>query len=174
MPEASHETWLTWAALTTTALAVLAAFASLQASRSATQVQLAAARQADQRAYYQTSAIKEHLFTLNRDLLASLRLSENKNPKAQRFLGDKIKEYEGKISRYGKDKNDLQKGAADLQKEVESYQQKNSSFTLTVMLLLIAILCSAVGALIRKKILWLLGLILGGWGIFYFVLGLIR
>jgi Domain of unknown function (DUF4337) len=174
MPEASQETWLTWAALTTTVLAVLTVVASLQASRSATRLQLAAARQADQRAYYQTSSLKERLFTLNRDVLASLRLMENKNPKAQRFLADKIKEYQGEITRSGKDKNDLQKGAADLQKEVENYQQKNGNFALTVMLLLLAILCSAVGALIRKKIMWLLGLILGGWGIFYFVLGLIR
>jgi hypothetical protein len=42
------------------------------------------------------------------------------------------------------------------------------------MLLQIAIMCSAVGALIKKKIMWLLGLILGGWGIYYLMMGFFR
>jgi hypothetical protein len=42
------------------------------------------------------------------------------------------------------------------------------------MLLQIAIMCSAVGALIKKKLLWLVGLILGGWGLYYVLMGFFR
>ena len=94
MPEAPKETWVTWVALTTTVLAVLAAIAALRASSYSTQVQLATTKEANQWAFYQAKSIKEHSYTLNRDILASVRLLETKNPKAQKFLSGKIKEYE--------------------------------------------------------------------------------
>ncbi|MCX5891054.1 MAG: DUF4337 family protein [Deltaproteobacteria bacterium] len=174
MPEASKETWVTWVALTATVLAVLAAIAALKATSYSTKVQLATTREANQWAYYQAKSIKEHSYALNRDILAAVRLQETKNPKLQRFLTDKIKEYEGEVARYDQEKGQIKKGAEDIQKEQEVYKQKNGNFAVAVMLLLIAIMCSAVGALIKKKIMWLLGLILGGWGIYYFVIGFLR
>ncbi len=78
------------------------------------------------------------------------------------------------MARYDKEKGQIKKGAEDIQKEQEVYKQKNGNFAVAVMLLQIAIMCSAVGALIKKKIMWLLGLILGGWGLYYFVFGFLR
>ncbi len=174
MPEAAKETWITWVALTATVLAVLAAIASLRAAGYSTKVQLATTREANQWAYYQAKSVKEHSYALNRDMLAAVRLQEAKNPKLQKFLTDKIKEYEGEVARYDKEKGQIKKDAEDIQKEQEVYKQKNGNFALAVMLLQIAIMCSAVGALIKKKIMWLLGLILGGWGLYYFVFGFLR
>lgn len=173
MPE-QKETWIQLVALTAAILAVLAAIAALRASSYSTKVQIATTKEANQWAYYQSKSIKEHSYTLNRDILASVKLLETKNPKAQKFLTDKIKEYEGEIVRYDKEKYQIKKNAEDIIKEQEGYKKKNSNFALAVMLLQIAILCSAVGALIKKKIMWLMGLILGGWGIYYFILGFIR
>ncbi len=174
MTEAPKETWITWVALTTTILAVLAAIASLRASSYSTRVQLATTKEANQWAYYQSKSIKEHSYALNRDILASVKLLETKNPKVQKFLTDKIKEYEGEIVRYDKEKYQIKKDAEDIIKEQEGYKKKNGDFALAVMLLQIAIMCSAVGALIKKKIMWLMGLILGSWGIYYFVMGFLR
>ncbi len=173
MPE-QKETWIQLVALTATVLAVLAAIAALRASSYSTRAQLATTREANQWGYYQFQSIKEHSYTLNRDILAAVRLLETKNPKTQKFLNGKIKEYEDEIARYAKEKDRLEKGVDDLSKEQEGYRLKNGDFSLAVLLLQIAILCSAVGALIKKKIVWLLGLILGGWGIYYFVLGFLR
>ena len=173
MPE-QKETWIQLVALTATVLAVLAAIAALRASSYSTKVQLATTQEANQWAYYQSKSIKEHSYTLNRDILAAVRLLETKNPKAQKFLNGKIKEYEDEIARYDKEKDQIKKSAEDINKEQEGYKQKNGDFALAVMLLQIAIMCSAVGALIKKKIMWLLGLILGGWGIYYFVMGFFR
>jgi len=173
MPE-QKETWIQLVALTATVLAVLAAIASLRAASYSTKVQLATTREANQWAYYQAKSIKEHSYALNRDILAAVRLQETKNPKLQRFLTDKIKEYEGEVARYDKEKGQIKKGAEDIQKEQEVFKQKNGDFAVAVMLLQIAIMCSAVGALIKKKIMWLMGLILGGWGLYYFVFGFLR
>ncbi len=174
MPEELKEKWITWVALTTTVLAVLAAIASLRASSYSTRVQLATTREADQWAFYQAKSIKEHGFALNRDVMAAVRLQEAKNPKAQKFAADKIKEYDAEAARYDKEKAEIKKNAEAIQKEQEIYQTKNGNFALAVMMLQIAIMCSAVGALIKKKIMWLLGLLLGGWGTFYLFLGFFR
>jgi hypothetical protein len=174
MPEAPKETWIQLVALTTTVLAVLAAIASLRASSYSTKVQLATTREANQWAYYQSKSIKGHSYTLNRDLLTSVRMLETKNPKAQKFLTGKIKEYEDKVARFDKEKQEIKQGAENIIKEQEVYKRKNGNFALSVVMLQIAIMCSAVGALIKKKLMWLVGLVLGGWGIFYFVMGFLR
>jgi hypothetical protein len=173
MAEEKKETWIQLVALTTTILAVLAAIASLRASSYSTKLQLATTREANQWAYYQAKSIKEHSYAINRDILTSVRLLETKNPKAHNFLTAKIKEYEGEIARYDKEKKEIKQGAEDIIKEQEVYKTKNGNFAVAVMLLQIAIMCSAVGALIKKKLLWLVGLIMGGWGIYYFVMGFI-
>lgn len=174
MPDASKETWITWVALTATVLAVLAAIASLRAASYCTKVQIATTKEANQWAYYQSKSIKEHSYTLNLDIIAAVRLLETKNPKAQKFLSGKIKEYEDEIARYNKEKNQIKQSAEDIIKEQEGYKKKNGDFALAVMLLQVAIMSSAVGALIKKKIMWLLGLIIGSWGIYYFLMGIIR
>ena len=127
MPE-QKETWITWVALTATVLAVLAAIAALRASSYSTRAQIATTKEANQWAYYQSKSIKEHSYTLNRDILASVKLLETKNPKAQKFLTDKIKEYEGEIARYDKEKYQIKKDAEDIIKEQEGYKQKNGDF----------------------------------------------
>jgi hypothetical protein len=173
MPE-QKETWIQLAALTAAVLAILAAVAALRAFSYSTRVQIAATQEANQWGYYQSKSLKEHSYTLNRDILAAVRLLETKNPKAQKFLNGKIKEYEDEIARADKEKDQIKKSAGDFIKEQEGYKQKNGDFALAVMLLLIAIMCSAVGALIKKKIMWLLGLLLGGWGLYYLALGFFR
>ena len=173
MPE-QKETWIQLVALTATVMAVLATIAALRASSYSTKVQIATTQEANQWAHYQSKSIQEHSYTLNRDILAAVKLLETKTPKAQKYLNGKIKEYDDEIARDDKEKNLIKQSAEDLSKEQEGYKLKNSDFALAVILLQIAIMCSAVGALIKKKIMWLLGLILGGWGIYYFLMGFLR
>jgi len=171
MAEPPKDPWIQLVALTTIVLAVLAAISSLRATSYSTKVQIATTKEANHWAYYQAKSIKEHSYRLNRDILSSVRLLETKNPKAQKYLAARIHEYEAEIGRYDQEKNQIKKEAEDIIKEQEIFKQKNGDFGLAVMLLQIAIMCSAVGALIRKKLLWLVGLIMGGWGAFYLVKG---
>jgi hypothetical protein len=173
MAEPAKETWIQMVVLTTTVLAVFAAISSLRASSYSTKAQLATTREANQWAYFQSKSIKEHSFRLNRDILNSLRFMEYKNPKAQKFLAARIGEYDAEIARYDKEKVEIKKGADDLIKEQEVFKKKTGNFALAVMLLQIAIMCSAVGALIKKKLMWLVGLVMGAWGTYYMIAGFV-
>jgi hypothetical protein len=171
MAEPAREPWIQWVALTTTLLAVFAAISSLKATSYSTKVQIATTKEANQWAYYQSKSIKGYSYALTRDLLMSLKLLEIKNPKAQKFLAAKISEYDAEIGRYDQEKNEVKKGAEEIIKEQEIFKKKNGDFAVAVMLLQLAITCSAVGVLIKKKLLWFVGLILGVWGGFYIGVG---
>lgn len=171
MAEQPKETWIQWVALTTTVLAVCAAISSLRASSFSTRVQIATTKEANQWAYYQSKSIKENTYRSMRDILYGMKLLELKNPRAQKFLADKVKYYDEEVGRYDKEKDDIKKDAEKIIKEQESLKTKNGQFALAVMLLQIAIMCSAVGALIKKKLLWFIGLAMGIWGMAYMGLG---
>ncbi len=78
-----------------------------------------------------------------------------------------MKEYGDEMARYSKEKNQIKTDAENIVKEQELLKQHNGAFALAVMVFQIAIMCSAVGALIKKKILWLAGLALGAVGFVY-------
>jgi hypothetical protein len=173
MAEQSKESWIQWVALTTTILAVCAAISSLRASSYSTRVQISTTKEANQWAYYQSKSIKENTYQSIRDILVGIRLLEAKNPKAHKFLSDKIKKYDEEIGRYEKEKAGIKKDAENIAKEQEVLKKKNSEFALAVMLLQIAIMASAVGALIKKKLLWFVGLAVGIWGLVYMAIGFV-
>jgi|WetSurSiteA1Bulk_404760.scaffolds.fasta_scaffold111348_1 hypothetical protein len=170
MAEPVRETWIQWVALTTTVLAVCAAISTLKATGYSTKVQLYTTKEANQWAYFQAKSIKEHSFRLNRDVLGAVR-GESKSPQVQKFLNAKIKEYDGEIARYDKEKGDIKAEAENIIAQEDLFKKHNAAFALAVMLLQIAIMMSAVGALIKKKIMWLLGLVMGLWGLTYMING---
>lgn len=166
MAEEKKETWIQWVALTTTVLAVCAAISSLRASSYSTRVQIYTTREANQWAYYQAKSIKEHSFRLNRDVLTGIQL-ETKNPEVQKYLAAKIKDYEGEIARYDKEKGEIKREAEDIIRQQELLKRHNGAFALATMMLQIAIMCSAVGALVKRKLMWYAGLVMGAWGLLY-------
>lgn len=171
MAEPQKETWIQWVALTTTLLAVCAAISSLKASGYSTRVQVFTTKEANQWAYYQAKNLRENQYRVNREVLISLKFLEPKNAKAQKHLAAKIKDFEAEVARYHQEKNQIRKEAEDLIKQQQTFQRKNGDFALAVMVFQIAITCSAVGALIKKKLLWFVGLALGVWGLVHMVQG---
>jgi hypothetical protein len=171
MAEPPKETWIQWVALTTTIFAVCAAISSLKASSYSTKVQLYTTKEANQWAYYQAKSIKEHSYRLNRDVLTAIKLLDSKSPGAQDLLNTKIKEYSEEIARYDQEKKEIKTGAEDIIKEQETLKMHNAAFGLAVMLLQIAIMSSAVGALVKRKMLWFAGLAFGVLGMAYMANG---
>ncbi len=170
MAEPAKETWIQWVALTTTVLAVCAAISSLKASSYSTRVQLFTTKEANQWAWYQAKSIRESGYRLNRDLLQVTKL-ESKNAQAQKSIADTLKRYEEEIGRYSREKEEIRKDAEKIIKEQELLKQHNGAFSLAVMILQIAIMMSAVGALIKKRRMWYVGMALGVWGMVYMVNG---
>ena len=173
MAEPQKETWLKLVALTVIVLAVAAGISAFKASGYATRAQIYAAREAQQWQDYQVESVKKDNFAMNRDILVSLRLSEGKAAKAPKTAAARIKEYEDEMGRLNQERDQIKKVAQTLAAQEETLAQKAGELGLAVILFQLAIMSSAAAALTRKKILWLVGLGLGVWGLVYLVKNLV-
>ncbi len=167
MPEPQKDTWLKLVALTVIVLALAAGISAFKAIGYATRVQIYAAQEARQWQDYQVESIKKDNFALNRDILLAQRLSEGKPPKAPKTAAARIKEYEEEMGRLNQERDQIKKVAQGLAAQEEALEKKAGELNLAVILFQLAIMSTATAALTRKKILWLLGLGLGVWGLVY-------
>jgi hypothetical protein len=167
MPEPQKDTWLKLVALTVIVLALAAGISAFKAVGYATRVQIDAAREARHWQDYQVLSIKKDNFAINRDILLSQRLSEGKASRAPKTGAARIKEYEDELGRLNQEKDQIKKLAQELAAQQETLEKKAGELTLAVILFQLAIMSSATAALTRKKILWLVGLCLGVWGLVY-------
>lgn len=164
------EKWLQWVALTVTVLAVCAAISSLRASSYSTKVQISNTQEANKWGHYQAKAIREHSYKLNKDMLTIAKM-EAKAPQTTTFLDDRLNKYDQEIGRYSNEKEELMAEAQGIQKEQIAPKRHNGEFALATMILQIAIMMNAVGALIKRKQMWYVGLVLGVVGMVYMANG---
>jgi hypothetical protein len=82
--------------------------------------------------------------------------------KSRKYLEDKLKIYRDDIARYNQEKNQIKTEAEQYAKQQDIYKKHGASFGLAVILLQIAIMLSSMGALLKRQLLWFLGL----WGMF--------
>ena len=169
MPEPQQETWLKLVVLTIIILAAAAGISAFKSSGYATRAQIFAAREAQQWQDYQAESIKKDNFALNRDILATLRPPEAKTTKPQKSVAARIKAYEDEMSRLNRERDQIKQVAQSLAAQEEALAQKAGELGLAVILFQLAIMSSAAGVLTRKKILWLMGLVLSFWGLVYLV-----
>ena len=165
-----QEQWLKWVALTTTILAVCAAIASLKGSSFSTRVQILTTQENNQWSYFQSKSIKQHLFELKRDIF-QIELAKDPAPALRARLLDMIKGVDDSIVRYDKEKEEIRLQAEALSKEQVDLKRHGGNFGIAVMLFQIAIMLSAVGALLKKRYAWLAGLLMGFFGLLYFANG---
>lgn len=167
MPEPQKETWLKLVALTVIVCALAAGISAFKSIGYATRVQIYAAREARQWQDYQVESIKKDNFAINRDILLAQRLTEGKAAKAPKTVAARIKEYDEEMGRLNQERDQIKKVAQSLAAQQETLEKKAGELSLAVILFQLAILSTATAALARKKILWLLGLALGVWGLVY-------
>ena len=173
MTEPQQVTWLKLAVLTVIVLAAAAGLSAFKYSGYATRVQISAAREAQQWQDYQVVSLKKDNFGLHRDILASLGLAEAKAVKAPKTAAARIKSYEEEMSRLNQERDQIKKVAQGLAAQEETLAQKAGELGLAVILFQLGIMTSATGVLSRKKILWLVSLGLGVWGLVYVVKNLV-
>ena len=173
MAEPQQATWLKLAVLTVIVLAAAAGVSAFKSSEYATRAQIFAAREAQQWQDYQVVTLRKDNFGLHRDILASLGLSEGKAAKAHKTTAARIKAYEEEMVRLNRERDQIKKEAQTLAAQEEELAQKAGELGLAVILFQLGIMSSAAGALSRKKILWLMGLGLGVWGLVYLVKNLV-
>ena len=172
MTDNKNETWITWLALTTAILAVLAAITTLYMGKFSSRAIIYQGQETNQWSYYQAKSIKSYIYEIQKqkvDMEMELSAAQGKLPKAyaekaRRFITD----CDNKIGRYEKEKEEIKAEAEKLMKEKDLAQRRAGSFGYSLIFLQIAIMLSSVAALTKKKHLWQFSLItVAGWVYYY-------
>ncbi len=165
-----REPWLNYLALTTVVLAVCATLSTFKGGGYSTRAVLSQTQAANQWAYYQAKSIKGYLYELQRDKLElELKALGGKPPAgvADEY-GKRIGYYSQSIKRYDEEKNQIQADARKFEAQHQQAMTHARIFGGAVIFLQIAILLSSIAALMKKKMVWVLGLAAGAVGVLYF------
>jgi hypothetical protein len=173
MAEEKKETWLNYLALTTVILAVCATLSTFKGGGYSTRSVMSQTQASDQWAYFQAKSIKGYIYEMQKDKL-ELELKASSGKLSATVVADfrkRIEEYGKKIARYETEKADIQKEAKTFEAIRNDAQKHAQIFGIAVIYLQIAILLSSIAALIKKKPIWYLGVVIGLIGIVYFANG---
>jgi len=173
MTEKQKEPWLNYLALTTVILAVCATLSTFKGGAYSTRAVLAQSQASDNWSYYQAKSIKGYLYEMQKEKL-ELELKEKKHKLPAAIIGEyekKMESYTDKIKKYEAEKTKIQEDARAYESVRNNSQKHSQTFGMAVIFLQIAILLSSIAALLKKKAAWLLGLMTGLVGIYYFATG---
>ena len=155
--EHSRETWISWVALSTAILAVLAAITGLLSGKNANEAMMSQIESADQWSYYQAKSIKASVL----DAKISLS-SAPSDADAQ------------KRDRYEKEQEEIKSEAEQKQVEAKSHFHQHEIFARGVTMFQIAIAIAAISALTKKRRFWIVSLLFGIAGGVFLALGFIH
>ncbi len=146
-------------ALTIAVLAALLAVVSMVGDNAKLEGILSATQASNQWAYYQAKSIKEHTYQLGRDTLQVM--SGADEARRQEMMA----RYEKEALRYGREKQDIQAKAEELQRKVVEANRANDRCDLATLQLQVAIVLGSVGILVRWRAFWYLAIALGVTGL---------
>ena len=146
--------WISWVALSTAILAVLAAIAGLVSGMHANEAMMSQIQASDQWGYYQAKSIKAAV------LEAKTTLAE--------AATEKDKE---KAAQYQEQQAEIKLEAEHKEAEAKSNFHKHEIFARSVTMFQIAIAIAAISALTKKQRFWFVSLVFGLAGAIFLVLG---
>jgi hypothetical protein len=148
------ETWISWVALSTAILAVLAAIAGLLSGKNANEAMMSQIEASDQWNYYQAKSIKASVL----DAKMALATASNESDRA-------------KAERYEKEQEAIKAEAEQKQGEAKTNFHRHEVYARGVTMFQIAIAIAAVSALTRRRRFWMVSLVFGAAGCVFVVLG---
>ena len=160
MADLLPEKWMKGIAITTTVLAVVASIASSRSAFFTAKAQLLTALEGSQWSYYQAKSIKQNLYESQQKAFQVSLLGAT-SPEQRELLGKDLEDYTKDIARYDKEKADIKKQAEGTNKENSLTVRRGAQFSLAVVFSQIGIMLSSVGALLKRKEMWIVGIILG-------------
>ncbi len=155
--EHGGEKWISWVALSTAILAVLAAIAGLLSGMHANEAMMSQIESSDQWAYYQAKGIKAAVLDVKMSL-----------------GGNATEEDKTKAERYQDEQKEIQKEANAKQNEAKSNFHQHEILARGVTMFQIAIAIAAISALTKKRRFWLVSLLFGVAGTVFLVQGLMH
>ncbi len=172
MAELLAEKWMKGVAITTTCLAVMTAIAASRGAACVTRTQLYTALEASKWAYYQAKSIKQNLVESQKNAFEVDVLGAT-NVEQKAAYVEKLKASAQEIQRYDSEKNQIRQEAEELAHKNKLLARKGNYFSAAVVFFQIAIMLSSVSALLKKKFMWIFGLVFGsiaivllGYGLF--------
>ena len=165
-----QDEWIRWLALTTTILAVFAAVSSMKGSLNATRLQISTTKESNQWQLYQAKSIKKYLMQLQQDDFKAQSMTET-NAEKKVYLNKKLQSYNEKIEQYEQEEKLIKVEAENINKEQGDFKLRNIQFSNAVMLLQVAIMLSSIATLLKKNVLWYVGMIFGALGIVFMING---
>jgi hypothetical protein len=172
MTEILQEKWMKGVAITTTCLAVMTAIAAARGTACMVKTQLLTASESSKWAYYQAKSIKQNLAETQKNGFEVESLGAA-NPAQKTLYAEKLKIATQEISRYDAEKNAIKKEAEDTAATNKLLSVKGNFFSGSVVFFQIGIMLSSVSALLKKKFMWIVGLVFGviatvllGYGLF--------
>ncbi len=151
--EHSGETWISWVALSTAILAVLAAIAGLLSGQHVNEAMMSQIEASNQWNYYQAKSIKASVL----DAKMSLAGAPNESDQS-------------KHDRYEKEQEEIKSEAERKEAAAKSNFHKHEVFARAVTMFQIAIAIAAISALTRRRKFWIVSLLFGGIGCVFLVL----
>jgi len=169
MSEKKPDTWMSWVALATAIMAVLAAVTTLYLGKYSSRAILNQGQETSQWAYYQAKSIKSYIYEIQKQKLELDTMAPAAKPKAVKDkYAQLIANYDKQITRYDKEKEEIKATADGLAKSKEEAQNRAGNFGYALIFLQIAIMLSSVSALTKKKPLFYVGLAtVSGWLFFF-------
>jgi hypothetical protein len=161
---------MTWIALTTAVMAVLAAITTLYVGKYSSRAVLHQGEETDMWAYYQAKSIKQHAYEMQREKVEQELLAQagkSRRRPGRRPRGCSAIREEHRPLR-GREKRDQGEGR-NAGKGEEGSHARAGNFGYALIFLQIAIMLSSLAALTKRKELWVLGLATTSGGLFYFL-----
>jgi len=171
MADILPEKWMKGVAITTTVLAVLTSIASSRAGFCVAKNQVLTALEGSKWAYYQAKSIKQNLAETQKTVLESAILGVT-TPEQKGFLEKTIKENDADVVRYEQEKGQIKTDAELVGKDNVTVSRRGNHFSMSVVFFQIGIMLSSVSALLKRKEMWIIGLIFGCVAIVYLANGL--
>lgn len=167
-PAPAPDAWVKWVGLTTTILAVGAAFSTLKGGSFSTQTQLATVNASNKWSYFQSKSIKETQYKTE-SVLLNVMAANATSPEGKEAVNKALEKSAREIVRYEQEKDAIKIEAETLESLAKYNQRRGGYFGMAAMFLQIAIMLSAIATLLKKKASWVLGLVIGSVGLAYLV-----
>jgi hypothetical protein len=146
--------WISWVALSTALLAVLAAIAGLLSGMHANEAMMSQIEASDQWGYYQAKSIKAAILDA-KNSLGAVPVTEDKE----------------KAARYKEEEAEIKSEAEHKQSEAKENFHKHEVYARSVTMFQIAIAIAAISALTKRRRFWFVSLVFGLAGGAFLVLG---
>ncbi len=172
MADDNKEPWLNYLALTTIIFAVCATLSTFKGGGFSTKSVLNQEQASNKWSYFQNKSLKLYLHDIGKD---ELELELNRIPKNDKenieAYSKKIQSYTVQVKKYELEKEEIKKEAEKLELLRDEAQKHSKTFGEAVIFLQISILLSSIAALIKKRYLWYMAIVVGSFGLFFFLDG---